>query len=286
MNQIKTPHLTQVSKHPKNRFMSESEEKEERQEEILQSAMPFLEHLRELRGVLTYTAIGIVICSLFALYWAPQIFSALTKPIRENFGEIEIIGTGPAEAFIIKLKTALIAGLIISSPHTFFQLWRFISPAMYQHEKKIAIPFVLASTLLFLSGASFCFFVMFPYAFQYFFAEYQEMGIQANIKVDEYISFVLTLILVFGLVFELPIVCFFMARLRLITHTWLLKNGRYSIVVIFVIAAILTPPDVISQTLLALPLLVIYVLCIGICYFFNPDGRKKTEDVASPATIK
>jgi sec-independent protein translocase protein TatC len=236
-----------------------------------ESSMSFLDHLRELRSSLTFAVSGIFITSLACLYWAPEIFTLLTIPIRENFGSLEMIGTGPAEAFIIKLKTALIAGLILSSPHTFFQVWRFISPAMYENERKIAIPFVLVSSVLFLSGAAFCFFIMFPYAFQYFSGEYQQMGIQPNIKVDEYISFVLRLVFVFGMVFELPVVCFFMARMRLVTHTWLYKNGRFGILLIFIFAAILTPPDIISQLLLALPLIVIYILCIGIAYISHPE---------------
>jgi sec-independent protein translocase protein TatC len=239
-----------------------------------EASMTFLEHLKELRSSLTFSALGILIASLICLYWSPLLFSLLTKPIRDNFGSLEMIGTGPAEAFIIKLKTALIGGLLLSSPHTFYQLWRFISPAMYENEKKITIPFVFISTALFLSGAAFCYFIMFPFAFQYFSVEYETMNISANIKVDEYVSFVLRLIFVFGIVFELPIICFFLARLRVITHTWLIKNGRYGMLVIFIVAAILTPPDVISQMLLALPLMVIYVLCIGIAYLSYPKEYK------------
>ncbi len=236
-----------------------------------ESSMPFLGHLRELRSSLLYASIGILLTTIVCLFWAPEIFSFLTRPIRDNFGALEMIGTGPAEAFIIKLKTALIAGMFLSSPNSFYQLWRFISPAMHENEKRIAIPFVFISSALFLSGATFCFFVMFPFAFQYFSEDYQQMGIQPNIKVDEYISFVLSLVFVFGIVFELPVVCFFMARMRLVTHTWLYKNGRYAILIIFIVAAILTPPDVVSQLLLALPLCIIYLICIGIAYMSYPE---------------
>jgi len=235
-----------------------------------QGSMTFLEHLGELRKCLVRSAIGMLTCALISLYWVPVIFEFLTRPIRENFGTLDFIGTGPAEAFIIKLKTALIAGLLLSAPNTFLHLWRFIAPGMYDTEKKVAIPFVILSSLLFFSGAYFCYAIMFPYAFQYFYGEYESIGIKPSIKVDEYMTFIVRLIFVFGLVFELPVVCFFMARLRLITHQWLIMNGRYAIVVIFIVAAILTPPDVISQIFLAVPLLIIYVICIFITWYFRP----------------
>jgi len=241
---------------------------------ISDERMTFIEHLSELRKRLTHTAIGIVAASVVTLYWSAYFFEFLTKPIRENFGELEMIGTGPAEAFIIKLKTGIAAGLLLSSPYTFLQLWKFVAPGLYPQEKRIAIPFVLISTLLFFLGISFCYYIMFPYAFQYFSAEYLSLGISANIKVDEYMTFVIRLILVFGLVFELPVLCFFLTRLSLINHQWLIKNGRYSVLAIFIIAGILTPPDVISQLLLALPLMIIYVICIAITYFFHPMPNK------------
>lgn len=238
------------------------------------ATMTFMEHLLELRKCLLRSSIGVLIATLICLYWVPLIFEYLTKPIRENFGSLDIIGTGPAEAFLIKLKTAFIGGLLSSSPNTFFHLWRFVAPGMYENERKAAIPFVIISTVLFFLGTAFCFLIMFPFAFQYFYSEYQAMGIKPTIKVDEYMSFIVRLIFVFGVVFELPIVCFFMARLRLISHKWLIKNGRYSVIVVFIVAAILTPPDVISQILLAIPLMVIYLLCILIAWSFNPDRHK------------
>lgn len=240
--------------------------------------MTFLEHLGELRKRLTHTAMGVVAASIITLYWSTYFFEFLTRPIRENFGELEMIGTGPAEAFIIKLKTGIAAGLLLSAPYTFLQVWKFVAPGLYPQEKRIAIPFVLISTLLFFLGISFCYYIMLPYAFQYFSGEYLSLGISANIKVDEYMTFVIRLILVFGLVFELPVLCFFLTRLSLINHHWLIKNGRYSVLVIFIIAAILTPPDIISQLFLALPLMIIYLICIAITYFFHP---KTTENKAT-----
>ncbi|MCB0322471.1 MAG: twin-arginine translocase subunit TatC [Bdellovibrionales bacterium] len=248
-----------------------------------QAKMPFLAHLAELRGCLARAGIGIFVCSLVSFAWASELFAFLTSPLRAYFVDADLIGTGPAEAFLVKLKAALVAGLIVSSPYSFFELWRFVAPGLYQNERKIALPFVFASTVCFLTGISFCFYVLFPFAFQFFEGEFVSIGIKPQIRIGEYLTFVVKLLLVFGLVFELPILSFFLARLRLLHHRWLLKNGRFAVIAIFVIAAILTPPDVITQVLLALPLLVLYGICIGIAYVVNPESRKTP---AKPPTVE
>ena len=239
--------------------------------------MSFIEHITALRKSLTKSIIAISITSTICLFWSPEIFKFIVSPLNENFGKFDIIGTGPGEAFLIKLQLSIIGGILMASPYCFYQLWCFISPAMYAKEKKVAIPFVAASSILFLGGVSFCFTMMFPYAFQYFYAEYESFGIHPSIKVDEYMGFITRMMLVFGIVFETPVVCYFLARMGIVTPQFLIKNGRYSIVAIFIIAAILTPPDVVSQLLLAAPLLVIYALCIGIAFFVNPKSKKKRE---------
>ncbi len=239
--------------------------------------MSFMEHVVALRTSLTRGIVAIFIGSGISLYWSPHIFTFIISPLKENFDKFEIIGTGPAEAFIIKFQLSIVAGILLASPYCFYQLWKFISPGLYSNEKRIAIPFVLVSSLLFLGGVSFCFKMMFPYAFQYFYAEYQAFGIHPSIKVDEYMNFIIRMMLVFGIVFETPVLCFFLARMGLITPQFLIKNGRYSVIIIFVLAAILTPPDVVSQLLLAAPLLVIYGLCIGICYVVKPQIKPSPE---------
>lgn len=239
--------------------------------------MSFLEHLRDLRTCLTRIALGVTLCTCISLYWSEAIFLLITAPIKETFKDFQIIGTGPAEAFIVKLEVAIISGILLSSPNIFYQLWLFISPALYAKEKKILIPFVLISTVLFIGGNYFCYRTMFHYAFTYFYEEYASIGITPNIKIDEYLSFVTRMLIIFGLVFELPVICFFLARIGLLTHTWLLGNFRFLIVGIFIVAGILTPPDVVSQLLLAAPLCVIYVLCIIICFFFHPKQKVRNS---------
>jgi sec-independent protein translocase protein TatC len=232
--------------------------------------MSFIEHLKDLRKCIIRICLGLFLCAGGALYWSKNIFDILTQPIYGSFQNFEIIGTGPAEAFVIKLQVSIIAGMLISSPNIFLQLWLFIAPGLYPKERKVVIPFVFFSTILFLGGTYFCYSVMFPYAFEYFYQEYVSIGLTPNIKIDEYLGFVVRLILVFGIVFELPIFCFFLAKLKILSHTWLLSNFRYIILGIFIVAGILTPPDVVSQILLAAPLIIIYAICIVITYVFYP----------------
>ncbi len=229
--------------------------------------MPFLQHLVELREKLTKVAIGIAVMTCIALYFDDILFSLLTSPLREHFKDVQLIGTGPAEAFVVKLKTALVAGCILSSPWSFFQLWRFIAPGLHEHERRFALPFIAFSTGFFLAGVTFCFYVVFPFAFSFFADEFKSIEVLAAIKIGEYLEFAVKMLLVFGVVFELPIFCYFLVRLRLITRSWLVKQFRYAVVIIFIVAGVLTPPDVVTQILLAIPLLILYGLCILVAWY-------------------
>lgn len=239
--------------------------------------MPFLDHLRELRGCLVRMLIGIAVGMCLCLAWSEVLFQLLTYPVRIGFLGAKLIGTGPADAFIIKLKVAAFAGMLLSSPWSFYQLWRFISPGLHEHERKHAMPFVLCASIFFLSGVTFCFTIVLPYAFSFFNAEYQSLGVSPDLRIGEYLSFVLTLCFVFGGMFELPVLSYFLARMGILHYQWLIKNLRYAIVIIFIIAAILTPPDVVSQMLLAIPMLILFGMCIGIAYAFGPDRPLKTS---------
>lgn len=241
------------------------------------SEMPFLEHLTELRVCLIHTFAGITVATIISYFWSDLIFSLLTKPIRDNFQEIALIGTGPAEAFMVKIKAAFISGFVFSSPYTSLQIWKFIAPGLHESEKKFALPFIVSTCLFFILGISFCYFAVFPFAFQFFRDEYASINVAANIKIGEYLSFITKLLIVFGLVFEVPVLSYLLARMGVLTHTWLIAKIRYAIVAIFIIAGVLTPPDVISQLLLALPLIVFYAMCIGITYWVS-----KTRKVVRP----
>lgn len=236
--------------------------------------MPFLKHLDELRQRLLRVLIGVFIGFLLAFNFSEELFRFLTAPIALSFSQGQLIGTGIADAFIIKLHIAGVGGALLSCPFTFYQLWQFISPGLHDSEKQLAAPFVLASTCFFLTGVSFCYWVVFPVAFQFFSQEFLSIGTIPSLRIGECLSFSLKLLLVFGVIFELPVVSFFLARLGLVDHHWFIRNGRVAIVVIFIVAAVLTPPDVLTQILLAIPLLFLYALCIVVAYFFAKAKAK------------
>lgn len=243
--------------------------------------MPFTDHLEELRRCVVKTFAAIFVAGVLAFFWADQLFRMLTFPLRESFTHMEPIGTGLAEGFLVKIKVAIFMGIVVSLPYTFYQLWRFIAPGLHTHERQVALPFVFFSTVFFLTGASFCFFVVFPFAFEFFEAEYLSIGVKPQIRIAEYLSFCLEMLLVFGVTFELPILAYFLARLDLLTHHFLVKHLRIAVVLIFIVAAILTPPDVATQVLLAIPLLILYGLCIAVVRYVEKSkeaaktGNKK-----------
>jgi sec-independent protein translocase protein TatC len=236
--------------------------------------MPFLQHLDELRTRLIRSVLGVIVGATICYYWSAEIFKLLTSPLFTTFADAQLIGTGPAEAFMVKLKTAVAAGLIVSCPWIFFQAWRFIAPGLLPSERKFAVPFVVASSFFFLAGNLFCYELVLPTAFVFFAEEFQSIGLHPAIRISEYLSFVVKLMLVFGIVFEMPVLSYFLGRLGIISSAWLLSTLRYAIVIIFIIAAIFTPPDVVSQLLLAIPLLVLYGLSILIVRAVEPKVRE------------
>ncbi len=230
------------------------------------SEMPFLEHLEELRWRIIKAAIAIVVFAIPAgIYWK-QIFDfIMLYPLRLADPKPKLIYTNPSESFVISIKIAIAGGLIMAAPVVFFQLWKFVSPALYGNEKKVILPTVFASTFFFISGIVFSY-LTFPYVMR-FFTMFAGDRIDPMFKIGDYFGFLLKLSLAFGVVFELPVISFVLARLGLINASFLLKNIRYAVVVIFVIAAILTPPDVLSQVVMAVPLLVLYGLSILVVAF-------------------
>ncbi len=238
------------------------------------SEQSFLEHLSELRNCLIKSIAGAAIGSIICFFFSSSLFSVLSSPLISAMPEAELVGLGPAEAFIVKLKVALVSGIVLASPLIFFQLWTFISPGLHEKEQKLALPFVAISTFSFLTGILFCFFVILPFAFSFFLGEFQSINVEPTIRIGEYLGFVLKLLLVFGLVFELPVISWFFAKLGILTPEWLVKNGRYAILGIFIVAAILTPPDIATQLLLAGPLIILYGICIQVTKIANKQNKE------------
>jgi len=246
--------------------------------------MPLTAHLEELRWRLARVLIAVGIAFIGCYNYSEILFHFLTEPLlsiplADGSGDtVHLIGTGIVEAFFTKLKVSFIAGFFIASPIVFHQLWQFIAPGLYEHEKHYAIPFVAAATVFFLLGAGFCYALVLPVGYRFFVEQYGTIGVSPEIRISEYLSFTSRMLLAFGVTFELPVVTFFLARIGLVTHQMMIGSLRYAVLVIFIVAAVMTPtPDAASQMLMAGPLFLLYVLSIGIAYVF---GRKRSDDSA------
>jgi sec-independent protein translocase protein TatC len=235
------------------------------------SNMTLTEHLEELRWCILKSVLAIVLASGGCYFFSDAIFAFVIAPLRQNLQPGQnLIGTSVTEAFFVEIKVALAAGVLFSSPVIFYQIWRFVAPGLSGREKKWVLPFVLCATFFFVAGALFCYRFVLPVAFKYFIEQYESMGVSPAIRIGEYFSFFFRMVLAFSLTFELPVFTFFLVRVGIWDYRFMIRSFRYALVVIFVIAAILTPtPDVINQSLLAVPMLLLYVLSIGIAYIWR-----------------
>jgi len=224
--------------------------------------IPFTAHLEELRTRLITCSIAIGAGFAVAYFFKEKIFQILTQPLMKimQTGD-KLIFTGLPEAFFTYLKVALLAGIILAAPVLLYQFWLFIAPGLYKKERKLLIPIVFLSTIFFLGGAFFGYFVVFPFGFK-FFLGFASDSIRPMPSMKEYLTFATKLLLAFGVVFELPIVITFMARLGIVSVEFLKKNRKYALLLFFVCSAILTPPDVITQLMMAFPLMLLYEISI------------------------
>jgi sec-independent protein translocase protein TatC len=251
--------------------------------------MTFWEHLDELRGRLLKALAAFAVGAGVSWYFRETILIWLTTPFVEAWGhsvagKASLHFPAPASLFVSYLQLSILAGLVFALPIIFYQLWAFIAPGLYQRERRFAIPFVLSSTLLFVGGAYFGWKVAFPVGFQYlldFSGQLKsgtvELQIEPTVMVGDYIEFISRMLLAFGAVFELPVLVFFLAIAGIVNHRHLIKFSRYFIVLAFVIAAVITPPDIMSQFLLAIPLCLLYALSIGIAWLFARNKEKAAE---------
>ncbi|MGB8274152.1 MAG: twin-arginine translocase subunit TatC [Alphaproteobacteria bacterium] len=249
--------------------------------------MPLLDHLVELRNRLLYSVVGFLAAFVLCYVYSEQIFAFLVRPLADILHDQtgrRLIYTGLTEAFFTYVKVAMFGALFVSFPVVASQLWMFIAPGLYKNERKAFLPFLIATPVLFVMGAALVYFVVIPLAWR-FFLSFETPGgpgalpIQLEAKVNEYLSLVMTLIFAFGLCFELPVLLTLLARVGLVTSAQLASMRRYAIVIIFTAAAILTPPDVISQISLALPLLALYEISI-----FSVRRVEKKQAAASAQT--
>jgi sec-independent protein translocase protein TatC len=238
--------------------------------------MPLTAHLAELRSRLIKSLVAVGIAFVLCYQFVETLMAWLIAPLKalDPAAKVQVIGTGLAEAFFTKLKVSFIAGIFLASPVIFYQIWRFVAPGLYEHERRYVQPFVFFATGFFVCGAYFCYRLVFPTAFGFFLAEYGSISIEPLLKISEYLSFASRMLLAFGVVFELPVFTFFLARTGIVDHKMMIGTWRYAVVGIFIVAAVLTPgPDVASQLLMATPLLVLYVASIGVAYAFGQPRR-------------
>ncbi|MBW1732132.1 MAG: twin-arginine translocase subunit TatC [Deltaproteobacteria bacterium] len=235
---------------------------------------PFLSHLEELRRRLVACAIAVGIGFIAAYFFKERLFQILILPLKRVMppGD-QLIFTNLPEMFFTYLKVAFVAGLLAAAPFIFYEIWMFVAPGLYQKEKKFLIPFVISSSILFVGGALFGYFIVFPFGFK-FFMSFANEYIKPLPSVKQYFAFSTKLLLAFGLVFELPVVAFFLAKMGLINDTFLKKQRKFALLLIFVMAAILTPPDVVTQLMMAGPLMALYEISILVTKL---AGKKKEE---------
>ncbi len=243
-----------------------------------EAPMTLLEHLKEFRKRLTRVVL-IVFIGFFVCYnFAELAYNLLALPLKNAMPEgSSFIYTSPPGAFFVYLKVSLVLSFFATSPYSFYQIWAFVAPGLYKEEKRMLIPLSFFSAFFFISGATFCYYLVFPIAFQ-FFMGFATDAIVPMISIEEYLSFVLKLLIAFGLVFEMPLFSFFLARLGLLTAQRMRKWRKYAVLVIFILAAILTPPDIFSQLLMALPMLVLYEVSVFIAALVAKKKEENNEE--------
>lgn len=245
----------------------ESEPPEE-EEEHDPSEMPFLDHLEEFRWTLLKSIIAVVVCMIGSWFLSDMFYKTITR--LANKAELPLIYTKIMEPIIIKLEMALFMGMVIALPFVFYFVWSFISPGLYANEKKAILPLVYGATFCFFIGASIAYFVIIPFMLS-FIKSFMTPDVEPLITIGNFIGNLLKFTVLFGVLFELPLVSFVLAKIGILKHTWMSKYRKYAIIVIFIIGAFLTPPDPLSQIMMALPLILLYEISILIARF---AGRK------------
>ncbi|HEY5174569.1 MAG TPA: twin-arginine translocase subunit TatC [Terriglobales bacterium] len=242
------------------------------------TGMSFLEHLEELRRRLIYSFL--YIAGGFGVCWwfHEQIFAMMQKPIMQalhnHHMEQKLVYLNPTDAFNMYLKVAFLAGIFVASPFVLYQVWAFIAPGLYRNERRYVLPFMFSTVGLFVGGGYFGYRMVYPAALDFligFSSQFTPM-----ITIGEYTDLFLTIIAGLGLVFEMPILVFFLSLMGILTAGWMWRNLRYSILVIFIIAAIITPTtDIMNMCIFAAPMIVLYLVSIAIAWFVHPTQRKK-----------
>ena len=242
--------------------------------------MGFLEHLEELRKRIVYSLVAIIIAFFGCWFAAPRLVGIMQAPIikvlRDSHQPEKLVYQHPVDPFNLYVKTAGVAGLFVVSPFVLYQLWLFIAPGLYRNEKRYVVPFLLSTVSLFLAGGYFAYHFVLPSALKVLIGFGSQF--QAMITIEEYTSLFVTIIVGLGVVFEMPILVFFLALMGIVSAGWMWRNIRYSILGIFIVAAIIAPPDIVNMCIFAAPMLVLYLVSIGVAWLVHPEQRKKRAD--------
>jgi sec-independent protein translocase protein TatC len=242
--------------------------------------MSFLEHLDELRKRIVNSAIAVGVGILISFAFIERIFNFLLAPTRNVLPPgVKIIYTQPGEAFGMYITVSMIAGVVIASPFIMYQVWMFIAPGLYSKEKRMATPFVLFTTIGFIAGAAFNHYVAFPFLIR-FFAQFNGIDLAFMPRLEDTFDLYTKMLLGMGVVFQMPTVVYFLAKMKLVTARFLWQHGKYAILIAYIIAAVVTPTgDPMNQTIFAAPMIVLYFLSIIIAWIVNPRSRVDKADI-------
>lgn len=234
-----------------------------------------VEHLAELRFRLIYSFIGILIVGLICFSYSEFLFEIIRAPIAPYLPNSGLVFTAPMDKFLAHVKIACFGGIIFSCPYWFFQLWKFIAPGMYEHERKYALGFIGSAVLLFLIGVLMCYFMILPVTFEYL-MNFGGSIDKPMITIDQYLSFFMTMILIFGISFELPLILIVLGMMGFVSHAFLKDKRRYAVVLLSIFAAIATPsPDALSMLLLLIPMALLYEVAVILVGLFERKRKAK-----------
>jgi sec-independent protein translocase protein TatC len=241
--------------------------------------MSFLEHLDELRKRIVHSAIAIALCVVAGFYWISDIVDFILSPTRQALpAGVKLIYTQPGEAFSLYVQIALIMGVVLASPFIMYQVWMFIAPGLYSNEKRLAIPFVLFTTIGFMMGAAFNHYIAFPFIMM-FFASFNTPDLSFMPKLADVFGLYTKMLLGMGVIFQMPTVVLFLAKMKMVTARFLIKNFKYAFLIIFIAAAVITPTgDPTTQAIFAAPMVALYMLSIVIAWIVGPKRLRGGDD--------
>lgn len=243
--------------------------------------MTFLEHLDELRKRITHAVVALLVGFLVAFGFANYVFTFVYDHLRKNIPGGKFIYTDPGEAFFLWVKVALVTGVLIASPYIMWQVWLFIAPGLYAKEKRLAIPFVISSSSLFIAGFAFSHYVLFPAAWV-FFASFSNETFEFLPRIEPVWDMYVKLGLGMGLVFQMPVIMFVLARLGIVTAGFLVRNIKYAILIIFIVAAVITPDgSPANQVLVGAPMVVLYLFGIVVAWLFGKSKKSDPDEIES-----